>query len=106
MGASLSMLIAMLVMFGTTGLAPAQNDKGLALVQEHCATCHAIGKYDDSPYPSAPPLRRIGDSYGLDEFEKLLQRGRIIAPHPAMPGFKMSREAARSITRYLRSIQQ
>jgi cytochrome c len=88
------------------GSAQAQPRAGLALVQEHCAMCHAIGKNDDSPHPGAPPLHKLGDSYNFDEFAQLLERGTIIAPHPAMPTFKVDRAAARAITSYLRSIQQ
>ena len=88
------------------GSAQAQERSGLALIQEHCAMCHAIGKTDDSPHPGAPPLRKLGDSYNFDEFQELLERGTVIAPHPAMPTFKVDHAAARAITSYLRSIQQ
>ena len=101
-------------LFGLTGAllgavtspALAQSPAGLALVQEHCAMCHAIGKTDNSPHPGAPPLRRLGDSYNFDEFEDLIGRGIILASHPDMPTFKVDRAAARAITSYLRSIQQ
>ena len=33
------------------------TDKGRALVEEHCARCHAIGVEGDSPHPDAPPFR-------------------------------------------------
>lgn len=89
------------------GKADAQSPRiGLALVREHCAMCHAIGKTGDSPHPGAPPLRSIGNSYNLDEFEKLLRRGIGIAPHPDMPTFKFDRSSARAVTNYLRSIQK
>jgi mono/diheme cytochrome c family protein len=98
---------ALIVMCPWIGTAVAQSPRiGLALVQEHCAMCHAIGKADDSPHPGAPPLRSVGTSYNLDEFAELLERGIIIAPHPAMPACKFGRRDARAITTYLRSIQE
>ena len=81
-------------------------ESGRAIVQRSCARCHAIGRTDASPHPGAPPLRRIGDSYNLDEFARLLRTGRLLAPHPDMPPFRFDRASAQAITRYLRSIQE
>lgn len=86
------------------GPAIAQSREGLALVEQHCAICHAVQKSGGSPHPSAPPLRTIGATYNLDEFTDLLQKG-IIAGHPDMPSFKFSYSDARAITSYLRSVQ-
>jgi mono/diheme cytochrome c family protein len=105
-----SSFFALVLAWAIVGLwipsASAQSGTGLALVREHCAICHAIGKTGDSPHPGAPPLRNIGDSYDMDKFAELLQRGIGIAPHPDMPTFKVDRRAATAMTNYLRSIQK
>lgn len=89
------------------GLAPAaaQGGRGLALVQQRCAMCHAIGKNDSSRLPAAPPLRKISDIHNLDQLADLLERGALMASHPQMPTFKFDRESAIAIVNYLRSIQ-
>jgi cytochrome c len=96
-----------IVVWPLIGTANAQSPRiGSALVQEHCAMCHAVGKIDDSPHPGAPPLRSVGASYNFNELEELLERGIGFAPHPAMPTFKFGRRDALAITAYLRSIQE
>jgi mono/diheme cytochrome c family protein len=86
--------------------AAAQNERGQALAQQYCGECHATGKTGDSPLPPAPPLRRISNSYNLDEFASLLRRGALLPRHPAMPTYKFDPESAQALTNYLRSIQE
>ena len=83
----------------------AQSDTGRALLEEHCAMCHALGSRDSSLQP-APPLRRVIARYDLDELAERLSSGTLTAGHPAMPAFKFSRSEARAIRSYLRSIQE
>jgi cytochrome c len=90
-----------------TGVAWAQDpsDTGRALLQQSCASCHAIGKTGDSPNAGAPPFRTLGRSYDLDTFPRQLQRG-VVSGHPDMPEFKFKEEDARAAGVYLRSIQE
>ncbi len=83
-----------------------QSDQGLALAEEHCATCHAIRPSGESPNRSALPLRRIGERFSLDEMQELLATGKLFARHPQMPNFRFSWGDARALTIYLRSIQE
>lgn len=78
---------------------------GRALVTEHCSACHAVGRHGASPHRAAPPFRRLGRSYDLDDFPRLLTRG-ISATHPDMPEVKFDDEAARAVRAYLRTIQE
>ncbi len=98
---------ALLALFAFAGPALAQDpsDTGRALLRESCASCHAIGKIGDSPHVSAPPFRRLGRSYDLDQFPRQLQRG-ILSGHPDMPAVKFNEEDARAAGVYLRSIQE
>ena len=89
-----------------TDRAFSQSSQGVALVQEHCAMCHATGKVGSSPHQSAPPFRRLGNSYDLDKLQEALERGTILPSHPDMPLFKMDRRTAREIMNYIRSIQE
>ena len=93
------------ICFGATQ-SNAQSGAGLALVEEHCAMCDAIGKTGNSPHRAAPPFRKISRTYDLSQLQELLQDGLILAGHPDMPAFKFDSQGARAITSYLRSIQE
>ncbi|HVV61361.1 MAG TPA: c-type cytochrome [Pseudolabrys sp.] len=109
MGQQRALLLAAAIVFTGAatdgGQAQAQPAAGQALLEQHCAMCHAIRKTGTSPHPAAPPLRQISRTYDLDKFTEILQRG-IIAGHPDMPPFRFSRRDARAITSYLRSIEE
>jgi cytochrome c len=102
------LLIASLLTLPSLGSAaraqdPAQH--GRALLDEFCASCHAVGKTGDSPMSGALPFRALGRSFDPDQFPRLLRRG-ISSSHPAMPEFKFSDDDARATAAYLRSIQE
>jgi cytochrome c len=78
--------------------------QGLALAERLCASCHAIGKTGASPQPPAPAFRELGDRVELDDFAHRLRQG-LTSGHPDMPTFRFTREDARALTAYLRSIQ-
>ena len=96
--------LLVLVLFGSAAHAQDPIRVGHELLREHCASCHAIGKTGASPHADAPPLRRLGRNFDLDEFPKVLERG-ISSSHPDMPEFKFSHGDARAARDYLRTIQ-
>jgi mono/diheme cytochrome c family protein len=80
------------------------SQRGKALVTAMCARCHAIGTEGRSPHLAAPPFRELGRRYDLDTFGERLREG-ILAGHPDMPPVRFTREDARAVVAYLRSIQ-
>ena len=67
---------------------------------------HAIGKTGASPHAPAPPFRDLGNRVDLfDDFTHRLREG-LTSGHPDMPTFRFTREDARALTAYLRSIPQ
>ena len=99
--------LALAVFVVATGVARAQGglvDLGRDLVQQLCATCHAIGSAERSPVPIAPAFRHIEPRVDLSEMSQRLQEG-IIGGHPEMPVFKLTALEARAVVSYLRSIQ-
>ena len=85
--------------------APSELERqGVALAERMCSACHAIGKTDASPHAPAPPFRDLGNRVDLDDFAHLLREG-LTSGHPDMPTFRFTREDARALTAYLRSIQ-
>ncbi len=83
----------------------APERRGRVLAVRLCAQCHAIGRTDASPRPAAPPLRHLHKRVNLDTFASRLRQG-LMSGHYDMPEFRFSREDARAMVAYLRSIQR
>jgi mono/diheme cytochrome c family protein len=83
------------------------TNEGQALVEQHCAKCHAIGKTDTSPYPGAQPFRNLGQRWRRDQLGQALQAG-IIAEHDRadvrVPPMKISAAEAEALLDYLDTI--
>jgi mono/diheme cytochrome c family protein len=90
-----------------SNLAPADEaaERGRLLLAQHCAQCHALGRTGESPLPSAPPFRRIGERMDMDELMVRMREG-LSSGHRDMPMFRFSREDGRAIRSYLNLIQQ
>ncbi|WP_439573553.1 c-type cytochrome [Phreatobacter sp.] len=78
--------------------------RGEALLRQHCALCHGVGRDDASRYPNAPLFRELSRRYPVDVLEEALAEG-FTSGHPAMPEFVFSAERAAAIVAYLMSIQ-
>jgi hypothetical protein len=57
-----------------------------------------------SPHVGAPAFRALDRRVELDTFTDRLREG-LTSDHPDMPTFRFSREDARALVLYLRSIQ-
>jgi mono/diheme cytochrome c family protein len=80
------------------------QQRGQTLVSNMCAQCHAIDKNKISPHIGAPPFRELDRRLDLDAFVSRLREG-LVSSHADMPMFRFSREDARAVVAYLRSIQ-
>jgi len=103
MQSKIALLTALL--FSGPALAQEPSQRGRVLLEEFCASCHALGKTGDSPHVAAPAFRKLDRSFDLDEFAVKLQSG-LLAGHPDMPAFKFNEEDARAVSAYLRSVQE
>jgi cytochrome c len=83
--------------------APLQR-QGRALAERLCAPCHAIDKNKPSAHKAAPAFPDLSRRVDLDSFARRLREG-LTSGHPDMPTFRFTREDARALTAYLRSIQ-
>lgn len=97
-------LAATLICF-TDAVGADRINRGRALLAQHCAGCHAIGRTGPSPLPAAPAFRAISDRLDLDELFERMREG-LSSGHREMPSFRFDREDARAIRSYLSSIQQ
>jgi mono/diheme cytochrome c family protein len=82
---------------------PLERD-GRALAERMCSECHAIDKSGQSPHVGAPAFRALDRRVDLDTFMDRLREGLMVG-HPDMPTFRFTREDARALLLYLRSIQ-
>ena len=78
--------------------------QGRTLANKMCGKCHAVGRSDQSAHVGAPAFRMLDDRIDLDSFMERLQEG-LTSGHPDMPTFKFTRDDARMLIAYLRSIQ-
>ncbi len=81
-----------------------REQRGQAIVEQHCSTCHATGRSGDSPAPEAPAFRTLSHNYRVDALEEALAEG-ISVGHPAMPQFAFASEDVSAVVAYLQSIQ-
>ena len=86
-------------------VADERAERGRLLLTQNCADCHALGRTGESPLPSAPPFRRIGERMDLNELMARMREG-LSSGHRDMPMFRFSREDARAIRSYLNSIRE
>lgn len=82
--------------------------KGAALLQENCASCHAVGPTGASPVATAVPFRKLSQRYPVESLEEALAEG-IVVGHQGivqMPEFVFQADEIGHIVAYLQSIQQ
>ena len=81
-----------------------EQRQGKALLQTHCASCHAVGKTGKSLLAEAPPFRTFGDKLYDTDFVQRLQDG-LTTIHPGMPTFRFDQDDAEAAVNYLKAIQ-
>ncbi|MCE9523015.1 MAG: cytochrome c, partial [Alphaproteobacteria bacterium] len=83
-------------------------ERGRALVQARCSSCHAVGPMGDSPYPPAPPLRTLNDKYDVEGLAEAFAEG-ILVGHKGlrqMPEFVFPPEEIDDLIAYLKSLRR
>jgi mono/diheme cytochrome c family protein len=98
------LLLATSAALAQDGNAAPLEQQGQALAERMCSACHAIGRRGKSPHVGAPPFRALDRRVELDTFTDRLREG-LMSDHPDMPTFRFTREDARALLLYLRSIQ-
>jgi len=83
------------------------RDPGLALVEQRCSRCHAIGATDTSPYPGAQAFRNFGRRWWRGQLRDALKTGIIVEHDTAearVPPMKLSDAEIDALLAYLDSI--
>jgi mono/diheme cytochrome c family protein len=78
--------------------------RGLAIVQENCSRCHAVGSSDASPLAKAPPFRELHKKYNVEGLAEALAEG-IVTGHGEMPAFAFDPPDVDAIIQYLKSLE-
>ncbi len=90
------------------GPVSAQSDlreQGRALAQQECARCHAIGESGESTHREAPPFRKIGEKYPVENLEEALAEG-IMVGHPDMPEFELSSDQITALLAHIEAVSK
>ena len=82
----------------------ALQQRGRTLAVGMCGGCHAVGPAGQSPHIAAPPFGALSRQIDFDKFGRRLQEG-ILTGHHDMPMFRFSRDDARALVAYMRTIQ-
>lgn len=77
---------------------------GLAVLEDNCAKCHALGPEGRSPHGDAPPFREIVRRYPPESLEEALAEG-IVTGHTDMPEFVFTPEQIDNLVAYLETLQ-
>jgi mono/diheme cytochrome c family protein len=77
-----------------------RSAEGKAILNKHCARCHAIEAVGESPLSAAPPMRDIYGRYATRELQEELSEG-MVSKHKQMPQISFSDEDVAAILLYL-----
>jgi cytochrome c len=83
---------------------PRAIERGGTILRRNCAMCHAVGRHDRGPSPTAPAFRDLHERYAVESLAEALAEG-IITGHPAMPEFRFAPDEVNAIIAYLRSLK-
>lgn len=100
----LALLVAVTLLACPAVAQEGRAQRGLTFVRVNCAQCHAIGRYDQSSVPEAPPFRTLHERYPVESLAEALAEG-ITTGHPSMPEFQLDPAQINDVIAYLKSIQ-
>ena len=76
-------------------------ERGRALVQANCASCHAVAESDAGAAKGAVAFRDLQRKYPVEHLQEALGEG-IAVGHPSMPEFKMTPQQVQDVIAYLK----
>ena len=82
-------------------------ERGRALVERYCATCHAVGRTGTSPYAPAPAFRTLHERYDVEALAEALAEGMVVGHNGArqMPIFRLDPPQIDDLLAYLKSLE-
>lgn len=82
----------------------ASAQRGLTFARLHCAQCHSIDKYSQSPLREAPPLRELHKRYPVETLEEAFGEG-IVTGHPSMPEFRLDPDQIGDLIAFMKTLE-
>ena len=76
-------------------------ERGRALVQANCASCHAVAEADASRDRRAVAFRELHKKYPVEHLQESLAEGMAVG-HPDKPEFKLSPQQVQEVIAYLK----
>jgi cytochrome c len=96
--------LSMAAVLAAGGALADSADRGFVFAKTNCSLCHAIGRYDQSPLPIAPPFRTLHERYPIEDLEESLAEG-IVTGHPSMPEFHLDGAQINQLIDYLKTLE-
>ena len=97
--------ILMVVMLAAASAAQAGDAaKGRATAEEFCVRCHVVDPAQTSGSDTAPPFRDVAKNPAWTDAARLMAQ--LADPHPAMPGFTLSRQEVSNLIAYLATLRE
>ena len=93
-------LFALLALLAVRAWAAGDVERGHALAQTWCATCHTV----DRNGPAKDTAPSFGSIAARGQPDQLRARAFLNAPHPPMPDFNLARAQIDDIVAYLASL--
>ena len=87
---------------------PGNTDRGRAMAETHCSSCHAIAHGARSPYDGAPTFPEIVARGNLDDYAEAFAEG-IMVPHEGrvvMPEFVLNPQEIEDLLAYMKSLRK
>jgi cytochrome c len=82
-----------------------QRRQGQSIVVNKCSSCHAVGRFGESPNPKAPAFRTLHERYPIESLAEALAEGTISAASDE-PEFNFSGREVGAIISYIKMIQE
>lgn len=83
----------------------ASKQRGFVFARIHCAQCHAIDKFSESPLKIAPAFRTLHQKYPVENLEEALAEG-ISTGHPTMPEFRLEVDQIADFIAFLKTLER
>ena len=95
---------ALLIVAGLATATSQDAKSGLAILEQNCMRCHAVGPEGRSPHAEAPMFSEIANRYEPELLAEALAEG-IVTGHPDMPEFVYSSDEIEDIIAFLNTLR-
>lgn len=95
---------ATIALLMSAAFAQDEAELGMAIAEERCSSCHAIGQDDESDLGQAPAFRNLHNRYPVEHLAEALAEG-IAVGHADMPEFRFDPEEIDVFIAYLNTLE-